>query len=139
MSDEPDAEQNVAGRLRSLLKRRDSQGIEADPDAELYSDLEIDSLEAAELSAALEELKYELVEASAGDGLLTVEFSGDLELRQVRIAPEALTPEKAGLIEDLFQQAVNEAIQSAQQLTREKLSELPGGLAVLSILAPADD
>ena len=46
----------------------------------------------ADMAKAQEELKNEVVEASAGGGMVTVKISGDLEVRELAIDPEAVTP-----------------------------------------------
>lgn len=51
----PEAEQTVKSAIKKLLKRRSSEPVEVDRDADLYQDLALDSLEVAELSAALED------------------------------------------------------------------------------------
>ena len=51
----PDAEKTVLKSLRSLLKRKKDAPDEIDMNADLYEDLKLDSLETAELSAALED------------------------------------------------------------------------------------
>jgi len=51
----PEAEQTVKSAIRKLLKRRSAEPVEVDRDADLYQDLALDSLEVAELSAALED------------------------------------------------------------------------------------
>ena len=82
----------------------------------------------AEMMKAQEELKNEVVEASAGGGMVTVKISGDLELREVRIDPEAVDPEDVELLQDMVQAAVNEAIRSAQELAASKMGAATGGL-----------
>jgi len=83
----------------------------------------------AEMMKAQEELKNEVVEASAGGGMVTVKISGDLELRELRIDPEAVDPEDVELLQDMVQAAVNEAIRSAQELAASKMGAATGGLA----------
>jgi acyl carrier protein len=51
----PETEQTVVSAIRKLLRRRSSDHAELDRNADLYQDLELDSLEVAELSAALED------------------------------------------------------------------------------------
>ena len=51
----PDAETTVLGTLRLLLERRGAAGIDIRPDARIQEDLDLDSLEVAELSATLED------------------------------------------------------------------------------------
>jgi DNA-binding YbaB/EbfC family protein len=83
----------------------------------------------AEMMKAQEELKNEVVEASAGGAMVTVKISGDLELKELRIDPEAVDPEDVELLQDMVQAAVNEAIRSAQELAASKMGAATGGLA----------
>ncbi len=82
----------------------------------------------AEMLKAQEELKNEVVEASAGGGVVTVKLSGDLELKELRIDPEAVDPEDVDMLQDMVQAAVNEAIRSAQELAANKMGAATGGL-----------
>ena len=82
----------------------------------------------AEMMKAQEELKNEVVEASAGGGMVTVKISGDLELKELRIDPEAVDPEDVELLQDMVQAAVNEAIRSAQERAASKMGAATGGL-----------
>ena len=83
----------------------------------------------AEMMKAQEELKNEVVEASAGGGMVTVKMSGDLELKELRIDPEAVDPDDVDMLQDMVQAAVNEAIRSAQELAASKMGAATGGLA----------
>jgi nucleoid-associated protein EbfC len=83
----------------------------------------------ADMAKAQEELKNEVVEASAGGGMVTVKISGDLEVREVRIDPEAVDPDDAELLQDMVLAAMNEAIRSAQELAANKMNAAAGGLA----------
>lgn len=82
----------------------------------------------AEMAKAQEELKSEVVEASAGGGTVTVKVTGDLELREVRIDPDAVDPEDVELLQDMVLAAVNEALRSAQELASSRLGAATGGL-----------
>jgi DNA-binding YbaB/EbfC family protein len=82
----------------------------------------------AEMAKAQEELKSATVEASAGGGMVTVKMSGDLELLELKIDPEAVDPEDVELLQDMVQAAVNEAIRSAQELAASKMGQATGGL-----------
>ena len=82
----------------------------------------------AEMMKAQEELKNEVVEASAGGGMVTVKISGDLELKELRIDPEAVDPQDVELLQDMVQAAVNEAIRAAQELAASKMGAATGGL-----------
>ena len=85
----------------------------------------------AEMAKVQESLKEEIVEASAGGGMVTVKITGDLELREVTIDPEAVDPEDVELLQDMVLAAMNEAIRSAQELATKKLGAAAGGLGGL--------
>src|SRR5918911_3544797 len=82
----------------------------------------------AEMAKAQEELKSATVEASAGGGMVTVKMSGELELLELKIDPDAVDPEDVELLQDMVQAAVNEALRSAQELAATKMGGLTGGL-----------
>ena len=86
----------------------------------------------ADMAKAQEELKNEVVEASSGGGMVTVKVSGDLEVREVRIDPEAVDPDDVELLQDLVLAAFNEALRSAQALQQRKLGAATGGLGDLA-------
>ena len=83
----------------------------------------------ADMAKAQEELKNEVVEASAGGGMVTVKISGELELKELTIDPDAVDPEDVEMLQDMVQAAVNEAIRSAQELAASKMNAAAGGLA----------
>jgi nucleoid-associated protein EbfC len=82
----------------------------------------------AEMVAAQEALKDEVVEASAGGGMVTVKVSGDLDVKSISIAPEAVDPEDVELLQDMVLAAVNEGLRAAQELASKKLGGITGGL-----------
>ena len=88
----------------------------------------------AEMAKAQEQLKEEVVEASAGGGMVTVRVTGDLEVREITIDPEAVDPDDVELLQDMVLAAVNEALRSAQELQASKLGQATGGLGGLGDL-----
>lgn len=80
---------------------------------------------------AQEELKEEVVEASAGGGMVKVKVGGDLSLREISIEPEAIDPDDAELLCEMVQAAVNEGLRAAQNLASEKMGGIAGGLGGL--------
>src|SRR3954452_3571218 len=82
----------------------------------------------AEMAKAQEELKDEVVEASAGGGSVKVTMTGDLQLREIKIAPEAIDPDDPELLQDMVTAAVNEALRSAQELAANRMGGIAGGL-----------
>lgn len=77
---------------------------------------------------AQEQLKDEVVEASAGGGMVKVKMGGDLTLREIQIDPEAIDPEEAEMLAEMVQAAVNEGLRAAQQLAESKMGGITGGL-----------
>ena len=86
-----------------------------------------------EMLKAQEQLKDEVVEASAGGGMVKVKVGGDLSLREISIDPEAIDPEEAELLADMVQAAVNEGIRAAQELAESKMGGITGGLGGLGL------
>jgi nucleoid-associated protein EbfC len=80
----------------------------------------------AEMAKAQEQLKDEIVEASAGGGSVKVTMTGDMELREIKIAPEAIDPEDPELLQDMVTAAVNEALRAAQELAASKMGGIAG-------------
>ena len=82
----------------------------------------------AEMMKAQEGLKDEIVEASAGGGMVTVKITGELEIKELTIDPEAVDPEDVEMLQDMVLAAVNEAVRSAQELAANKMQQATGGL-----------
>ncbi|HEV2790694.1 MAG TPA: YbaB/EbfC family nucleoid-associated protein [Solirubrobacterales bacterium] len=82
----------------------------------------------AEMLEAQEKLKDEVVEASAGGGMVKVKMGGDMTLREIVIDPEAIDPEEAEMLSEMVQAAVNEGLRAAQELASSKMGGIAGGL-----------
>ena len=82
----------------------------------------------AEMLKAQEQLKEETVEASAGGGSVKVTMTGDLQLRAITIAPEAIDPDDPELLQDMVTAAVNEALRAAQELAASRMGGITGGM-----------
>ena len=80
----------------------------------------------AEMAKAQEQLKDEVVEASAGGGTVKVTMTGDMQLREIKIAPEAIDPDDPELLQDMVTAAVNEALRLAQELAASKMGGIAG-------------
>jgi len=82
----------------------------------------------ADMAKAQEELKSEVVEATAGGGVVTVEVTGELVVKSIKIAPEAVDPDDVEMLSDLVLAAVNQGLQAAQDLAAKRLGDATGGL-----------
>lgn len=91
----------------------------------------------AELQKAQEEAANEVVEASAGGGMVTVKANGAGEVLEISIDPRAIDPDDPEILADMVLAAVNEALRAARGLMESKVSGLmPGGLGELGGLLP---
>jgi len=90
-----------------------------------------------ELAKAQAEAANEIVEASAGGGMVTVKANGAGDVVSITIDPRAIDPDDPELLSDLVLAAVNEALRSARALMESKMAGLvPGGLGDLGGLLP---
>ncbi len=84
----------------------------------------------AQMAQAQEELAHETVEASAGGGTVTVVATGGLEIKEIRIAPEAIDPDDPETLEDLLVVAVNSAMDRSRKLAEQKMGALTAGMKI---------
>ncbi len=92
---------------------------------------------ALELKSNMERLKETLaaerIEGSSGGGMVTIVMSGRLEVLSVKIDPEIVNPEDPEMLETLVAAAMNEANRKAQEMVKEKMTELTGGIDIPGI------
>ena len=86
-----------------------------------------------QMKRAQAELANEVVEASAGGGMVVVKATGAGEIKEITIDPKAIDPDDPELLADLVLAAVNEALRSAQNLMQSKLGGALGGLGGLGL------
>ncbi len=72
----------------------------------------------------------EVVEGTAGGGMVVVHVSGDMQLRDIAIDKEAVDPDDVEMLQDLVVAAVNQALENAQEMTAEKMGAVTGGLNI---------
>ncbi len=90
-----------------------------------------------ELAQAQEEAAKEVVEATAGGGMVAVKANGAGEVIEIRIDPKAVDPDDPELLADMVLAAVNEALRSSRSLMESKMSGIvPGDLGGLGGLLP---
>jgi len=86
-----------------------------------------------EMLAAQESLKDEVVEASAGGGMVTVQVTGEMHVNSITINPEAVDPDDVELLQDMVLAAINEGLRAAQELANAKLGGIAGGMGGLGL------
>lgn len=82
----------------------------------------------AEMKKVQDELAEKTVEATAGGGAVSVEITGALEVKKIRVEEDAL--EDKEMLEDLLVAAFNEAIKQAQELSAREMAKITGGLKI---------
>ena len=87
-----------------------------------------------QMAKAQQEVANEVVEASAGGGMVKVKANGAGEVLEVSIDPKAIDPDDPEMLSDLVLAAVNEALRSSRNLRESKLSAMmPGGMGGLGL------
>jgi len=79
-----------------------------------------------DMMTAQESLKDEVVDASAGGGMVNVQVTGDLHVKSIKIDPQAVDPDDVELLQDMVLAAVNEGLRAAQELASSKLGGIAG-------------
>lgn len=83
-----------------------------------------------DMAKAQEEVEKALFTATVGGGAVSVTVSGKKELTEVKIAPDALTPEDAELVQDMILSAANEALRQAEEAMNKSVNSLTSGLNI---------
>ena len=82
------------------------------------------------MEEAQEEAANQIVEASAGGGMVSVKVNGKQELLEISIEKDVVNPEDVEMLQDLIVAAVNEGMKKAQQVMQDKLQGITGGLNI---------
>lgn len=81
-----------------------------------------------------EELGETVVEGTAGGGMVTVQVTGLKQVHGIKIAPEAVDPDDVEMLEDMILAAVQDAMNNAEELSADKMSELTGGIRIPGLM-----
>ena len=84
------------------------------------------------MEEAQAEAAAQVVEASAGGGMVSVKVNGKQELLEVVIEKDVVNPDDVEMLQDLIVAAVNEGMKKAQLLMQDKLQGITGGLNIRS-------
>ncbi len=89
-----------------------------------------------EMQKAQEDLARETVTASAGGGAVKATMTGGLQLVDLEIDSEVVDPDDVEMLQDMVLAAVNESLNSAQELASKRLGGITGGLGDLGLNIP---
>jgi len=84
----------------------------------------------AKMAELQEEMAKRTVEATAGGGMVKVVVNGRQEILSIKIEPEVIKSEDVEMVEDLVVAGVNEALRKVQEMTKEEMSKLTGGINI---------
>ena len=88
----------------------------------------------AKMAQVQEELKNEVLDVSAGGGMIKVTITGDLQVKSIVIDPAAIDPDDAEMLQDMVTAAVNEAIRSAQELAASRMGDVTNGVNIPGLM-----
>ncbi len=77
-----------------------------------------------------EEVADKTVEATVGGGMVTAVVNGKQQLVSLNIQPEAVNPDDVDMLQDLILAAVNKALEDSQEMVKQAMSSLTGGLNI---------
>lgn len=87
--------------------------------------------QAQEMQGKMQEVQKELAQmeitGEAGAGMVKVVMTGKHEVKKVHIDPSALE-EESEFLEDLVAAAINDAVQHVETASKDKMSEMTGGM-----------
>lgn len=84
----------------------------------------------AKMAQMQAELAEKNVEASAGGGMVKVVMNGRHEVVSVTIDPEVVDPQDVEMLEDLVAAAVTEAANRVEEMMKEGMSSITGGMGL---------
>jgi DNA-binding YbaB/EbfC family protein len=82
----------------------------------------------AKMKETQEALAAMEVEGQAGGGMVTAKANGRGELTGLKIEPEVVDPENVEFLEDLVRAAVRQALEKSQELMKQEMAKVTGGL-----------
>ena len=84
-----------------------------------------------QMEETTKELESKEYTANAGGGAVSVTVSGKKEILSVKLSPEVVDPEDIEMLEDLIMAAINDGYKKADEVYKEKMGPLGGGMGGL--------
>jgi nucleoid-associated protein EbfC len=81
-----------------------------------------------DLAKAQDAIGEMTAEGSAGGGIVTVTVTGKQQIRSVKIDPEVFESKDVEMLEDLVLAAANQALEKSQEMAKEELQKVGGGV-----------
>lgn len=80
--------------------------------------------------AIQKKLEGEIITASAGDGAVTVEITGEQKIRSIKLDPDKVDTSDLPALERQIESAVTQAVAESQRIAAEEMKEVAGGLGI---------
>jgi DNA-binding YbaB/EbfC family protein len=77
-----------------------------------------------------EEMAEKTIEATVGGGMVTAVVNGRQQLVSLKIQPETVNPDDVEMLEDMVLAAVNKALEDSQEMMKQAMSSLTGGMNI---------
>ena len=77
-----------------------------------------------------DELARKTLSGESGGGMVRVAVNGRRQALTVEIEPALLTVDDKKMLEDLLVAAINEAMRKAEELSKQEMTRLTGGIAI---------
>ena len=74
-----------------------------------------------------EELADQVIETSAGGGMVKVSVNGRQQVLNIAIEKEVVDPEDVEMLQDLIVAAINDALKKSNEVASEEMGNLTGG------------
>jgi nucleoid-associated protein EbfC len=84
----------------------------------------------AKMGSVQAAIKEKIIDASAGDGMVTAYVSGEMELIKIEIDEKIIDPDDPEMLEDLVQAAVNNALKEMKKISDEEMAKVTGGMNI---------
>ncbi len=76
------------------------------------------------------ELAEREIEVAAGGGMVTIKITGSQRITGISIKPEVVDPDDVEMLEDLILAAVNQAVETSQQMVQDEMGKITGGMNI---------
>jgi nucleoid-associated protein EbfC len=80
--------------------------------------------------AIQKKLENEIITASAGDGAVVVEITGEQKIRSIKLDAEKIDTADLASLERHIESAVTQAVAESQRIAAEEMKEVAGGLGL---------
>ncbi|GHV48776.1 hypothetical protein AGMMS49546_39500 [Spirochaetia bacterium] len=83
-----------------------------------------------QMGAFQEKLSGISITGSAGGGMVEIDLNGKMEVLAVRIAPEAIDPREAEMLQDLVTAAFTDGLEKIRERINQEMGALAGGMGI---------